>query len=68
MKSKLAYAEEKNRLAMKEKESLRNEIDLLYGIRTRRVKNMLKKLNKEMGLFRSELRAKNSKIWEKGQD
>ena len=72
MKTKLADAEEQNRQAQKAKECLKDEIDLMYGIKTRRVKNMLRKLNKEMRLLRSELKTKNKKkvswtwkIWER---
>ena len=56
MKTKLADAEERNRQAQKAKERLRDEIDLKYGIKTRKVKNMLRKLNKEMSLLTLKVR------------
>ena len=59
MKSKLADAVERNREAKKCKECKRGELHLLYGKNTRRVKNVLRKLNREMRMLSAECRSKN---------
>ena len=56
MKSKLGDAEEKYRQAKKAKVSMRKDLDRLYGINSRRCKNVLRKLGKEMRKLKSNIR------------
>ena len=63
MQNKLADAKERCRIAKKDKESKRKELDLLYGLNTSRCRNVFKKVNKEMQEFKSEqLKKKSEKV------
>ena len=59
MKKKLADAQERHREALKAKESKRNELDSLFGLRSRRCRNVMRKLGREMRILRSKLSIKN---------
>ena len=60
MTSKLQDAQESHRKALKEKECLKKELDLLYGVNSRRCRNVFKKIRKEMKQLRSNMRTKNA--------
>ena len=51
---------EKLREAQKEKKEIRSDFDANWNIKTRKCRNVLKKLNYEMRVLRSEQRKKNS--------
>ena len=59
MKSKLADAQERYREAKKAKECKRHELYLKFGPKSRRCKNVLSKLNREMNELRANIRSKN---------
>ena len=61
MKEKLTDAEEAFRKAKKEKEKIRLELNARYGINSRRSRNIVRKLNKEMRQLTSDLQSKNNK-------
>ena len=61
MKNKMHDAEEDVRKAMKEKERAKKELDQHYGINSRKCRNVVKKINKEMRTLLAAKREKNNK-------
>ena len=60
MDSKIVDAKEKLREAQKERKDIRSDFDKNWNIKTRKCKNVLKKLNHEIRVLRSKQRKKNS--------